>query len=83
MEDSADSNGEVAVWAKLIVFCTIPTIIYRYFEVTYLELGLSFLASSLIQALIPPRRKGLVQMLTVSSIATLLALVLQWRCQIR
>ena len=83
MPDLSQSKGEAAVWAKLIVFCALPVAADHVFKATYVELGLCFLASSFLQALIPPRRKGLVQILTASSIFPLLALVLQWQYHIK
>jgi hypothetical protein len=65
--------------AKLIVFGMIPAVAIHSLHASYVTLGLSFIAASLLQALVPPRRKGLVLMLTISTLFTLIALFFQWR----
>ena len=83
MPESNKGSEPSAVWAKLIVFSTIPMLASKFLHATYVELGLSFVAASFIQALIPPRKTGLVPILTVSAAFTLLALFMQWQYHVR
>lgn len=73
-----DSKEQIAIVAKLIVFGMISAVAIHVFHASYVVLGLSFVAASLLQALIPPRRKGLVPMLAISTLFTLIALAWQW-----
>ncbi len=79
MRESDNGNEQIAILAKLIVFCMISAVAIHAFRASYVVLGLSFIAASLLQALVPPRKKGLVPILAISTLFTLVALVWQWR----
>ena len=82
MPEANTSDHQLHVLAKLIIFCAIPLLAILVIHATYVELGLSLLVASLLQALIPPRRTGLAVMLVISGAVILLAVVLQWRYRI-
>ena len=83
MPESNKGDGPSAVWAKLIIFSAVPILASKFLHATYVELGLSFVAASFLQALIPPRKIGFVPILTVSVAFTLLALLVQWQYHVR
>jgi hypothetical protein len=79
MCESDNGNERISILAKLIIFCMIPAVVIHAFHASYVALGLSFIVASLLQALVPPRRKGLVPILAISTLFTVIALLWQWR----
>jgi hypothetical protein len=79
MPESNSGYEPVAILSKLIILGMIPAVAIHAFHANYVVLALSFFVASLLQALVPPRRKGLVPMLAISTLFTLIALVWQWR----
>ena len=77
MPESNNGNLQIAILAKLIVFGMISAVAINAFHASYVLLGLSFIVGSLLQALIPPRGKGLLPILAISTLFTLIALILQ------
>jgi len=78
MPESNSGNVQIAILAKLIVFGMVTAVAIHAFHASYVVLGLSFIVASLLQALIPPRGKGLLPILAISTLFTLIALLLQW-----
>ena len=78
MREPNSPDEQIAVFAKLVVFCMIPAVAIHAFHASYVVLGLSFVVASLLQALVPPKKKGLVPILALSTLFTLIALGWQW-----
>jgi len=83
MPESSKGDEPALVWVKIVVFSMIITLADRLLHATNVEFGLSCVAASLVQALIPPRRTGLVPLLALSGALTLIALLLQWQYHVR
>ena len=80
MAANSSRDDNVAGILKIIVFCTPPSIVPILWNVRTHRLifGLSFILGVLLQAILPPRRKGLVPMLAVTVLFTL-AYSLLWK----
>jgi hypothetical protein len=73
-----ETGQDMNAVAKIFVFCVVPLTVSEGFHLRNpVVTGLSFIAGSLLQALIPPRRRGLLVMLILSAAYTAIALL--WR----
>ena len=77
MSESRHENDPIFVIAKLTIVVSVPTLATRILHANYVVQGLSLIAASLLQALFPPRRRALVQMLAISGLFTLITLIWQ------
>jgi hypothetical protein len=77
MAERLKAEGEIPIIAKLVVCVTPPVVASQIFHVSYFLTGLACVGGVLLQALIPPRKKGLWAGLLISAGVTLVALL--WR----
>jgi hypothetical protein len=64
-----NSSSEIMVWFKLVVFA-LPVSVLPFIKPvnSHAQFGIALIVGALLQALIPPRRKGLVPIL-IGSVA--------------
>jgi hypothetical protein len=77
MAEQLGFGEQVTIIAKLVVCVTPPVIAGQIFHASYFLTALACIGGVLLQALIPPRRKGLWAGLLISVGLTLVAVL--WR----
>lgn len=72
MENSSSDGELVSGILKVIVFSIAPTLVMLVLPVSShrIMFGLSMFVGILLQALIPPRKKGLLSLLTIVAVFT-------------
>jgi hypothetical protein len=73
MSQQLDFDKQIMIVVKLVLFITPPTVTSQIFHASHLVTGLACIVGVVLQALIPPRTKGLLVGLAISVGYTLIA----------